>query len=361
MADIPIYKLTQLESVIDATLIAAEPFVTGYTFGGTVTPTSMPLTEAVNAFYYAPLPGSYINLGNILLTEPSFIYYQVGTGYSSEPLSFSGLGVTGVISVNNDTGPAVMLTTDDIPEGATNKYFTGTIPTDINQLADSSNLIGSKAPLSNVLTLDNTTPYTPTLNYHPVTKVFVETAINDAINGDTPITNVATANLAYEVDWNTATLPPIPQDTDLTLHLADTTIHFTQADIDKYTQSEVDALVADLDSRLDTIETWIESPGTTEGVTKALFFSHIYNLSVHFTMEDMYDYVVNNIGDIDSAILLGAVGDRVYSQENYILSGQTVTASLDALDIELYEHISDTTIHFTEASLNILCAGGVRT
>lgn len=358
MADIPIYKLTQPELVIDATLIKATPFVTGYTFGGTVTTIDVPLTEGtVNAFYFAVSTGTYTNFGNLLVSEPGFIYYDVIDGYSFQAFSFSGSGIAGVSSVNSITG-AVVITTDDIPEGINNKYMTGTIPTDINQLLDSSNLIGSKAPISNVLTLNNVTPYTPTTNYHPATKIFVESAIATAVAN---ISHTDTADLAYNVDWGTATLPPFQQDPALIAHMEDLTIHFLESDIDKYTRGAIDTMIGSLDTRLDIIEEWLNSPGNTEGVTQALFFSHIYNLSVHFTKEEMYDYIVNNISDLDDAKLLAAVGDRIYPTSHYITSGETVTLSLDYLDEILYGHISNQDIHFTLNDIGVYCTGGVRT
>lgn len=293
MTDIPIYKLTQTEEVIDAVLLKAEDFVKGYTFAGNKTPTDSPLTESVNVFYFVLSSGTYSNFGNLVISEPGFIYYTVGSGYSFQAFSFEGSGIAGVTSINNLTG-VVNITTDDIPEGVNNKYFTGTIPTDLNQLDDSSNLIGSKASSNNVLLLDNTNPYNPTQNYHPTTKKFVEEYVSSFVSSN-PISNTSTADLAYDVDWNTATLPPIESYVDFNNHLNNASIHFTLESIDKYTRAEIDAIANNLDTRLETIEDWLSSPSTTDGVTKALFFSHIYNLSVHFTMEEMFDYVNQNI------------------------------------------------------------------
>lgn len=357
MADIPIYKLTQTQEVIDATLLKATPFITGYTFGATVTPISNPLTEEVNVFYFAIQSGTYINLGNTVITEPSFIYYTFGVGYTSIPFSFSGSGIAGVTSINSLSG-TVIITTDDIPEGSINKYMTGTIPTDVNDLTDIDGLISSKAPVSNVLTKDNITVYAPTLNYHPATKAFVESAISASIAS---ISYASTAGLAYDVDWNSATLPPVTQDPQLSSHIEDNSIHYVESDIDKYTRGQVDIMVSSLDNRLDIIEVWLNDPSTTEGVTQALFFSHIYNLSVHFTKEEMYDYIITNINDIDDAKLLAAVGDRIYPISHYITSNETVTLSLDYLDEILYEHISNQNIHFTLDEIGVYCTGGVRT
>lgn len=86
MANIPIYKLTPTEAVVDDTLIKATPFVTGYTYGGSITPSDTPLTEAVNAFYLASTNGTYTNFGGIVVSALGFIYYKVGDGYSFQAI-----------------------------------------------------------------------------------------------------------------------------------------------------------------------------------------------------------------------------------------------------------------------------------
>lgn len=356
MANIPIYKLTQTESIIDDTLIKAEEFVKGYSFMGTIEPTDTPVTESINVFYYAVQAGTYTNYGGLVITEPGFVYFNADNGYTTVPFSFTGSGISGVVSVNNKTG-VVTITTDDIPEGATNKYFTGTVPTDVSDLTDTNNLISSKAPIVNVLTKDNTNSYTPVLDYHPATKKFVDEAIITAIQG---ISNIGTADIAKDVDWDTATLPPYVIDPALANHIADTTIHFTEAEIDKYTRSEVDNLINALDYRLLGIENWMDSPATTDTVTKALFFSHIYNLSVHFTKEEMLAYLLANMEDLDEGRLIGIIGDREYDTSNYIVSNETITDSLITLDDILYNHVSDLDIHFKISDINVYCAGGVR-
>lgn len=86
MANIPIYKLTPTEAVVDDTLIKATPFVTGYTYGGSITPSDTPLTEAVNAFYLASTNGTYTNFGGLVVSALGFIYYKVGDGYSFQAI-----------------------------------------------------------------------------------------------------------------------------------------------------------------------------------------------------------------------------------------------------------------------------------
>ena len=56
-------------------------------------------------------------------------------------------------------------TTDDLYEWSVNKYYT-TARVEADTIW--------KADKNNVLELDNTTPYTPTLDYHPVTKDYVD-------------------------------------------------------------------------------------------------------------------------------------------------------------------------------------------
>lgn len=74
------------------------------------------------------------------------------------------------------------ITTSDIPEW-TNLYYT---EDRVNNNATVSSLNNNAALKSNVLELDNTTPYTPTLDYHPVTKKFLE---------DKPITQSTTTQI----------------------------------------------------------------------------------------------------------------------------------------------------------------------
>lgn len=305
MGDIPIYKLTQEEAIIDATLIASEQFVKGYTFGGLISPTSNPLTEGVNAFYYTVTPGTYTNHGNVVATGQGFILFLKGSGYSFQPITGTGGNVSGIISINGETGPVVTLNTDMIPEGTTNKYFRGTIPTDISQLTDNTNLIGSKASISSVLTKDNVAIYNPQTAYNPATKIYVDKSIATAIQ--TALSNINVTTTA--IDWNVVSLPPI--DPSVINHINDETIHFTKDQIDAYTKSQTDTYINDLDARLDILEQWAVSPSNTDGVTKALFFSHIYNLSVHFTKEEMYDYIVNHWHEDGSINILCKGGIRV--------------------------------------------------
>lgn len=66
-------------------------------------------------------------------------------------------------------------TTADVPEG-TNLYYT-------DSRVDSNTTVTSKADKTNVLELNNTTPFTPTLQYHPVTKDYADTmTIPDSTN-----------------------------------------------------------------------------------------------------------------------------------------------------------------------------------
>jgi len=287
MADIPINKLTQDSETIDDTLIKSYYFVTGYTFGGTVAPTNNPLTEEVNVFYFATTSGTYTNFGNIEISEPGFIYYTIGTGYTFQAFSFSGSGISGVTSVNSKTG-TVSLTTDDIPEGTTNKYFSGTVPTDISDLTDNSNLIGSKAAKTNVLLLDNIVEYAPTGDYNPTTKKYVDDAISSEISS---LSSIGTADMALDVNWATATPPPTQTPTDVSDHINDSTIHFTEAEIDKYTRAEVDSKDAILQAAINANALAISN---LDAATEDEVLSHIYNTSVHFTKDRMLDYVVAN-------------------------------------------------------------------
>lgn len=58
-------------------------------------------------------------------------------------------------------------TTDDLTEWSTNKYYS-------DSLVDSNATVIWKADKTNVLEKDNTTVYTPTLPYHPVTKDYAD-------------------------------------------------------------------------------------------------------------------------------------------------------------------------------------------
>lgn len=285
---IPINQLTQTGEVIDYVLLTAEQYIKGYAFGGIITPLDSPLFPAdIKAAYIANQIGVYTNFGGVTVTENSVILYDGVDTYSIA--SIGGTGVTsGIVSINGYTGPIVMLNTDDIPEGNVNKYVHGVYPTDISHLTDTTGILDTFALKVNVLELDNGIEYTPQYNYNPATKKYVD----DAITSSLLTATVAIANIANNVNWDLADPPPI--DATIVAHMADLTIHFTKESIDAYTTAEADQIHTDLDGRITVVEEWIASPGSQSGVTQALFFSHIYNLSVHFTMEDMYDYIVEN-------------------------------------------------------------------
>jgi len=359
MTDIPINKLTQTDEVIDATLIAAEDFVKGYTFAGNIAPNGIPLTESVNVFYFASQSGTYINLGNLNITEPGFIYYNTVTGYSNVPFSFSGSGISGVTSVNSKTG-TVSLTTDDIPEGSINKYFNGTIPTDISDLTDNSNLISSKASKSNVLLKGNVTPFTPNLDYDPSTKLYTDTLFAQSLtkqvydsDGD-GIVDVAT--LAKNVDWNTANLPNIPLPDSIDNHVNNSTIHFTENSIDKYTKAEVNDLLDVININISDINYTISN---LDSASEDLVMSHIYNSSVHFTKSDAVTFFLENItvDQIGEVVLDNTIGNRIYAENNFIVNSETITASLDKLYIGLQSHIDNSDIHTPFSTISVKCSG----
>jgi len=101
--------------------------------------------------------------------------------------------------------------TDDLTDTATNRY---TNDTDITRLANTSGTNTGDQDLtpyalkSNVLELDNTDVYSPTTQYHPATKLYVDTAINSTVrlqgdwNADTntpDITSETTTGFAWRV------------------------------------------------------------------------------------------------------------------------------------------------------------------
>ena len=343
--DIPINKLTQDGDIIDATLINSYYFVTGYTYGATITPSSNPLTEEVNVFYMVVQSGTYTNFGGLVVTEPGFIYFTKGVGYSFQAFSFSGSGIAGVTSVNSSTG-AVTLTTDDIPEGDINKYFSGTVPSDISDLTDNTGLFAVKANLADVLTKTNILEYVPSADYHPATKKFVDDSISTAISG---ISSINTSDIALDVNWETATPPPIQTDSTVTSHIEDTTIHFTEDSIDKYTQAAVDALISNLQSQISDNTLAISN---LDAASEDEVLSHIYNLSVHFTKEQMYDYLIQNFdfGEIGQDTLDAMIGDRLYTQNNYVVDLESITASIDKLDMAFVNYATQTDLSNIEIS-----------
>lgn len=83
-------------------------------------------------------------------------------------------------------------TTDNLTEWSVNKYYS-------DSLVDANSTVQSKADKTNVLEKDNTTPYTPTLPYHPVTKDYADNmTIPDAsetVKGKIQIADTSEANL----------------------------------------------------------------------------------------------------------------------------------------------------------------------
>lgn len=61
-------------------------------------------------------------------------------------------------------------TSDDLAEGVNNEYYA-------DAKVEANAVVQSKANKTNVLEKDNTTPYTPTQDYHPATKVYVDSLI----------------------------------------------------------------------------------------------------------------------------------------------------------------------------------------
>jgi hypothetical protein len=122
--------------------------------------------------------------------EVNITIEQNGQSYELQPVLVVGGGTGGgvVDSVNGQIG-AVVLDTDDIADTATNRY---TNDTDATRLANTSGTNTGDQDLtpyalkSNVLELDNTTVFTPTLDYNPATKKYVD----DNAGGSTTIESV---------------------------------------------------------------------------------------------------------------------------------------------------------------------------
>ena len=124
-----------------------------------------------------------------------------------------------VDSVNSKTG-AVSLDADDISDSVTTNKFTNA--TDISRLAntsgsntgdqdisgiatnagDISDLETNKADKTNVLELDNTTPFTPDAEYEPATKKYVDDNAGggavDSVNGETGTVVLKAENIDVE-------------------------------------------------------------------------------------------------------------------------------------------------------------------
>ncbi len=86
-------------------------------------------------------------------------------------------------------------TTDDLDEWSVNKYYT-------EARVDANSTVVSKANKSNVIEKDSTTPYTPTLDTHPVNKGYVDNAWTN-INGLTEKTNLVDNDefVIYDSVW----------------------------------------------------------------------------------------------------------------------------------------------------------------
>lgn len=355
----PIHKIPQTGNELDNILDLSDEFIKGYAFGGVITPSDVPIFEPqVKAVYIATIPGTYNNFDGVTVTGNSFIAYD-GISYTVVP--FGGTGsIAGVASVNNDAGPVVTLTTDDIPEGVINKYFTGTIPVDINELTDVDSIISNKANKTEVLIKGNITPFTPSLDYDPSTKIYVDNIVSTLMSKIVYDSNddgsVDVADLAKEVDWNTASLPPYELPSSIATHIDNTTIHFTEDSINKYTKEEINDLIDILQLDINNNTNRIDN---LDSASEDTVLSHIYNLSVHFTKADALNYFLENINidNIDDAVLTNTIGNRIYTEQNYITNSETITASLDALDINVNAHNSNTDIHFELSDIIVECSG----
>jgi len=124
---------------------------------------------------------AYYTDGDVVIT--SLVSTDAGNSLviGTDGLLFaSASGGSSVDSVNGQVG-TVFLTADDIPAGSTNQI---TSIADINQISANlseieqntdaiDDLESGKADKTNVLEKDNTTAYTPTLDYHPATLKYV--------------------------------------------------------------------------------------------------------------------------------------------------------------------------------------------
>ena len=130
--------------------------------------------------------------------EVNITIEQNGQSYELQPVlvvNGGGGGGGAVDSVNGQIG-VVVLDTDDIADTATNRY---TNDTDATRLANTSGTNTGDQDLtpyalkSNVLELDNTTVFTPTLDYNPATKKYVD----DNAGGSTTIESVFITTAEY--------------------------------------------------------------------------------------------------------------------------------------------------------------------
>lgn len=148
---------------------------------------------------------------NGVIQEP-LVSYTLGTGgsqinFASAPPSgascfitlYGGIGGTNTPSDNSVTDSKLVTGAIENKLGYTPanettvnsalalKADSSSVPTDISQLTDNTALFDDKADKSNVLELNNTVAYSPTSNYHPATKAYVD-ALASSGGGNVAIT-----------------------------------------------------------------------------------------------------------------------------------------------------------------------------
>ena len=154
------------------------------------------------------------------------------------------------------------------------------------------------------------------------------------------------------------------------IHIADTSVHFAQAaisitesqisDLDKYTQAQVDLMVATASDEA----TW----GAITGIlanqtdlqdaldTKAsytAFVTHTGNTGIHFTEGSISHNNIQDVGTNSHIVLDGHLANStVHYTQSAIDHANIQNAGLKTHN-QIDSHISDTSIHFTQGAINI--------
>jgi len=189
----------------------------------------------------------------------------------------------------------------------------------------------------------NISGVTPIEDYHLTTKFYVDSeiaTISGQIDDHSELNGLDYASAGHTGfqptgDYATNTKVDTLSGT-LDSHTGDSTIHFTEASIDKYTQSEVDALITASSGTTD--HTLLTNIGTT---THTGIDAHITDSDIHFPWEDVTDAITTATGSLtsDHGDLTGLEDDD-HPQYVPTDASRGFTSTVSGIDPTQYYHLT---------------------